>query len=189
MEWIRSLDYQILSAIAAMRNDLLTAVMVFITHLGDNGTVWLVLAAACLARRKTRLCGAAMLLALLLSLLVGNITIKPLVARPRPFLTYPELVRLIEQGGYSFPSAHAMSSFSAGTAFFLFFRRRGQALFGVPCLLLAAGIAFSRLYVGVHYPSDVLCGAFFGISLAFAAVWLTDWAYRRLSPKNDTQEK
>lgn len=173
MEFIQSLDYQILAAIIEyVRSDFLTPLVLFITHLGDGGTVWLILAALCLVRRQTRPCGAAMLVALLIGLLVGNMTIKPLVARPRPFLTDPELTNLIRQGGWSFPSAHAMSSFAAATSFYLFFRRKGHAAYGIPCLVLAALIALSRLYVCVHYPSDVLCGALLGVALAFLATGL-----------------
>lgn len=173
MEFIQSLDYQILAAIIAhVRSDFLTPLVLFITHLGDGGTVWIILAALCLLRRQTRPCGVTMLLALLIGLLVGNMTIKPLVARPRPFLTYPELTNLIKQGGWSFPSAHAMSSFAAATSFFLFFRRSGHAVYGIPVLVLAALIALSRLYVCVHYPSDVFCGALLGVALAFLSTWL-----------------
>lgn len=187
MTFIASLDYRLLSAIAAARHELLTAVLIFITRLGDHGAVWLVLAAICLARRKTRPCGVAMLLALLLSLLVGNLTLKPLIARARPFETYPELVSLIAQGGFSFPSAHAMSSFAAGFACHLFMRKSGRHLIGIFCLLLASGIAFSRVYVGVHYPSDVLCGALIGIVLAIISTALTQRIFhQKISKSGET---
>lgn len=173
MEFIQSLDYQILSFIAeSVRSDFLTPIMLFITRLGDGGIVWLILAAICLVKKKTRPCGAAMLLSLVIGLLIGNLTIKPLVARPRPFLTYPELTNLVAQGGYSFPSAHAMSSFAAATVFYLFFRKNGHTAYGIPVLILAALIALSRLYVCVHYPSDVLCGTLLGIVIAVISVWL-----------------
>lgn len=173
MEFIQSLDYQILSFIAeSVRSDFLTPIMLFITRLGDGGIVWLILAAICLVKKKTRPCGAAMLLSLVIGLLIGNLTIKPLVARPRPFLTYPELTNLVAQGGYSFPSAHAMSSFAAATVFYLFSRKHGHAAYGTPVLILAALIALSRLYVCVHYPSDVLCGTLLGIVIAIISVWL-----------------
>ncbi len=173
MEFIQSLDYQILSFIAeSVRSDFLTPIMLFITRLGDGGIVWLILAAICLVKKKTRPCGAAMLLSLVIGLLIGNLTIKPLVARPRPFLTYPELTNLVAQGGYSFPSAHAMSSFAAATVFYLFFRKSGHTAYGIPVLILAALIALSRLYVCVHYPSDVLCGTLLGIVIAIISVWL-----------------
>lgn len=173
MEFIQSLDYQILSFIAeSVRSDFLTPIMLFITRLGDGGIVWLILATLCLLKKKTRPCGAAMLLSLVIGLLIGNLTIKPLVSRPRPFLTYPELTNLVEQGGYSFPSAHAMSSFAAATVFYLFFRKNGHTAYSVPVLILAALIALSRLYVCVHYPSDVLCGTLLGIVIAVISVWL-----------------
>ena len=173
MEFIQSLDYQILSFIVeSVRSNFLTPIMLFITRLGDGGIVWLILAAICLVKKKTRPCGAAMLLSLVIGLLIGNLTIKPLVARPRPFLTYPELTNLVAQGGYSFPSAHAMSSFAAATVFYLFSRKHGHAAHGIPALILAALIALSRLYVCVHYPSDVLCGTLLGIVIAIISVWL-----------------
>ena len=173
MEFIQSLDYQILSFIVeSVRSNFLTPIMLFITRLGDGGIIWLILATFCLLKKKTRPCGAAMLLSLVIGLLIGNLTIKPLVARPRPFLTYPELTNLVEQGGYSFPSAHAMSSFAAATVFYIFFLKCRHAAYGIPVLILAALIALSRLYVCVHYPSDVLCGTLLGIVIAIISVWL-----------------
>ncbi len=180
LELIQSTDYAILHVLCEqVRSAVLTPVMLCITHLGDGGAVWLVLAALCLVRRPTRRCGVAMLLALLLGLLVGNLAIKNLVARPRPFETYPELVNLVAQGGYSFPSAHAMSSFAAATGLFLFCRSWGRTALGVLPLVLAALIAFSRLYVCVHYPSDVVCGALLGVLLGCLATYLVKRARQR----------
>lgn len=162
---ITAIDYYILSHfILPFRCAPLTALMTAITHLGDGGMVWLAIALICLLRPKTRRAGIAVLAALVLGLLIGNMTIKPLIARPRPFITFPELTALVKQGGYSFPSAHAMSSFAAATAIFFFHRKSGAV-----CLVLAALIAFSRLYVCVHYPSDVLCGILLGIGIGFVS--------------------
>ena len=189
MELLQSLDYQILFFLQErLRSPVLTPVMLFFTALGDSGAVWLALAAACLFRRSTRACGAAMLLALLLGLLTGNLILKNLFARPRPFLTYSSLHHLVAQGGYSFPSAHAMSSFAAAGSFFLFFRQHGRTVFGVPALVLAALIAFSRLYVGVHYPSDVLCGCLIGLALAYAAVHIIPCVFH-LNHSGDSQHE
>ena len=177
MELLQSLDYQILFFLQErLRSPVLTPVMLFFTALGDGGAVWLALAAACLFRRSTRACGAAMLLALLLGLLTGNLILKNLFARPRPFLTY------------SFPSAHAISSFAAAGSFLLFFRQHGRTVFGVPALVLAALIAFSRLYVGVHYPSDVLCGCLIGLALAYAAVHIIPCVFH-LNHSGDSQHE
>ena len=186
MEFIQAMDYQILTSIVMhLRSEVLTPVFLCITHLGDGGVLWLLTAALCLTRRATRPCGVAILLALVLGLFAGNLVIKNLVARPRPFQTYPELFNLIEQGGYSFPSAHAMSSFASATAVFLFFRRRGQRWPGVVMLTAAALIAFSRLYVCVHYPSDVVCGMLLGIALGCLSTALVR-RYYPSSPRNRT---
>lgn len=174
---IQALDYEMLRAIVVqLRTFPLTAVMLFITHLGDAGFLWLVCAAVCLVRPRTRRCGIVILACLLLGLIVGNGMIKPLIARPRPFITFPELLPLIEQGGWSFPSAHAMSSFSAATAIFAFYRKPG-----IICYVMAALIAFSRLYVCVHYPSDVLCGILLGLAIGLICSRLIPYLLDRIS--------
>ena len=171
MEAILSLDHTILRLIAELLvNDVLTPVMQFITALGNDGMIWILLALLCLLRPATRRTGISMLAALLLSLLVGNLLIKPLVARPRPFQQYADLIPLIAPPGeFSFPSGHASSSFAAATALFSHHKKTGAA-----ALVLAALIAFSRLYVCVHFPSDVLCGSLLGILLGIAAVLLSN---------------
>ena len=166
MEIILSLDYSILRLIADhLVNDALTVFMRMITSLGNGGMIWILIAFLCILRPSTRRCGISMLSALLLSLLIGNCLIKPLVARPRPFQQYADLVPLIAPPGeFSFPSGHSSSSFAAATALFMHHRKAGTA-----ALILAALIAFSRLYVCVHFPSDVLCGSLLGIFLGAAA--------------------
>lgn len=171
MEIILSLDYSILRLIADhLVNDALTVVMRLITSLGNGGMIWILIAFLCMLRPSTRRCGISMLGALLLSLLIGNCLIKPLVARPRPFQQYADLVPLIAPPGeFSFPSGHSSSSFAAAAAFFLHHKKAGTA-----ALVLAALIAFSRLYVCVHFPSDVLCGSLLGILLGIAAFKLVN---------------
>ena len=166
MDVICTFDYNILTWIAEhLVTDPLTAVMRFITTLGDGGMIWIFLALLFLLRPATRKCGYAMIVALLMSLLVNNLLIKSLVARPRPFLQYSELIPLIAPpGGYSFPSGHSSSSFAAAFSCFMHNKKAG-----VPLIVLAALIAFSRLYVCVHFPTDVLCGSFLGILLGVFA--------------------
>lgn len=172
MQWLSFWDHQLLLGIAAhLRADWLTPILYVLTTINNHGEIWLLLALICLLRPNTRRCGAAMLTALVFGLLVGNVGLKPLVARPRPFQTYTDLTTLIPPpGGFSFPSGHTLSSFTAATACFYFFRRPGVA-----CYVLACLIAFSRLYFCVHYPTDVLCGAILGVVLGVLAARLTDW--------------
>lgn len=166
MELIQSLDIQALFWIAEhIRCDLLTPVMTCLTHLCDHGEIWLTLALILLLRPGTRKCGAAILLAMVFGLILGNGVIKNVVARPRPFVSYPELHRLVDPGGeFSFPSGHTLTSFCAATALFCFYKKPAAAAY-----VLAALIGFTRLYVAVHYPTDVLAGAVLGIVLGTIA--------------------
>lgn len=134
-----------------------------LTKLGNGGILWILLTAVLLAIPKTRKVGLAVACALLLELLVCNLLAKPLVARPRPFSYRPELQLLISApNDFSFPSGHTGASFAAASALFF----RGNRLW-IPACVLAVLIAFSRLYLYVHFPSDVFAGAFLGGFLGF----------------------
>ena len=171
LDIIRSVDYNILLLIAdKLRGGVLDPVMTMLSLMGNGGAVWITLALLLLFFRKTRRAGAAMLLAMLVGFLVGNLWLKELVMRPRPFVTHSDLTALLDPGDpWSFPSGHALSSFAAATAFCCFHRKAG-----VLALVLAALIAFSRLYASVHYPTDVLAGALLGVLLGLAAAALVD---------------
>ena len=98
--------------------------------------------------------------------LITNVTLKNLVARTRPYEVVEGLVLLIEkQRDYSFPSGHTCASFAAAGVYWRMLPKK----FGIPLVILAAMIAFSRLYVGVHYPTDVLAGLLIGLFAAWAA--------------------
>ena len=171
LDIIRSVDYNILLLIAdKLRGGVLDPVMTMLSLMGNGGAVWITLAVLLLFFRKTRRAGVAMLLALAAGYVIGNLCIKELVMRPRPFVTHSDLTALLDPGDpWSFPSGHALSSFAAATALCCFHRKTG-----VLALVLAALIAFSRLYASVHYPTDVLAGMLIGIALAHAAAFLTD---------------
>lgn len=152
-----------------LRSAAATPAMEFITHLGDTAFIWIVMAAVFFAFRRTRATGFQVLAALLGSLVINNLILKNLVARVRPYEVVEGLRLLIErQPDWSFPSGHSASSFAAAAVIFLNHRRTGW-----PAVVLAALIAFSRLYVGVHYPTDVLFGALSGILIGTAVcrVW------------------
>ncbi|MDO5519296.1 MAG: phosphatase PAP2 family protein [bacterium] len=160
-----------------VRNDVLTPVFKFITHLGDSGMIWIVLSLLLLISRKTRKVGLASLLALLFSLLVNNGILKNLVARTRPYDVVNGLQLLIErQTDFSFPSGHTGSSFAAAVVMFHALPRK----YGVPALVLAFLIALSRLYVGVHYPTDVIFAACSGTVLGILAYRVTDVFWDRV---------
>ena len=131
----------------------------------NHGEVWILLAALLLLLRRQRKYGLAVTLALLLDLAACNLLLKPLIGRGRPFLLRPELVLLVHPpGDASFPSGHTAASFAAVFAL----RASGSCLW-IPACVLASAIAFSRLYLYVHWPTDILGGILLGACVGWAA--------------------
>ncbi|MBO5159182.1 MAG: phosphatase PAP2 family protein [Lachnospiraceae bacterium] len=161
----------------SVRNPILNSIMIFITSLGDGGIIWIAATIALLIPKKTRKVGIMSAVALLGSLLINNNLIKNIVQRPRPYVTFTDLQIIIPQPSeFSFPSGHTSSSFASAAVFY----RHLPKKFGVPAVILAALIGFSRLYVGVHYPTDVLAGAVMGILLSYMAEYLVDFLAKKL---------
>jgi len=162
MEGLLALDGGILLWVQeTLRQDWLTPVVAFFTHLGDKGLLWIALCALLLCFKKTRKAGAAGAIALVFSLLLTNGVLKNLVGRTRPWLDVAGLTALVhEPDPNSFPSGHTSAAFAAALAWWQTMPRRWQAVVGV---VAAALMGLSRLYVGVHYPTDVLCGALVGV--------------------------
>lgn len=139
----------------------LSGTMKFIAGIGDFGMVWLVLVLLLSLNTKTQLLSQKMLAALLLATIVGQVTIKSLVRRKRPCHTFHDVDMLIPiPSDYSFPSGHTTSSFACATTVCFFFPRVGAI-----CILFAFLMAFSRLYLFVHYLSDVTFAIILGISV------------------------
>ncbi len=182
IEWAYELDENILLFIQQyVREDFLTPVMKMITMLGNAGFIWIVFTIVLLMIKKYRRLGVSCCNALILSLLINNIFLKNFIARSRPFDVISELTPLIARPtDYSFPSGHTACSFAVG---FLLFRKLPKK-YGVPILLLVLLISFSRLYVGVHYPSDVIAGAISGIGISFLAEKITELFEQRKVEKN-----
>ena len=138
-----------------------------ITHLGDGGFIWILLSIGLLFFQKTRRVGITAILSLFLGSLMTNVALKQIVARARPYEVIQDLQILIErQSDFSFPSGHTCASFAAAVVMYQCLPRR----YGVLCLILAILISFLRLYVGVHYPTDVLVGGVVGYFSAWLAI-------------------
>lgn len=152
-----------------LRQTWLTIFMKMATFLGNGGILWIALCIILLFFRETRFAAAAGFLALLCSVLVINALLKNLIGRDRPFNRIQDLIVLIKRPqDFSFPSGHTSSSFAVSTVFLCTL----PFWLGLPALLIAFTIAFSRLYLGAHYPTDVLCGAILGILFGTAALYL-----------------
>ncbi len=172
LETIYMLDAQILLWIQnTLRQPFLNPLMKFVTSLGDSGSIWIFLALFCLFFHKMRKGGKAVLIALLLSFIVNNLILKRLFGRIRPYDVIEGLTILIHKPGeFSFPSGHTASSFGAATAFYI----NGDKRWGVAAIFLAAAIGFTRMYVGVHYPTDVLGGMISGIFTGILSSWMVN---------------
>ena len=155
-----NIELSILDWIQTLNTPFLDKIMVFITRLGDAGIIWIVLSIVLLLIPKTRKSGAVMVAALVVDVLLCNIVLKNLVARTRPYDVNTGVHLLVAKlHDYSFPSGHTAASFASVTALYL----AGEKKLWKFALVLACLIAISRLYLYVHYPTDVLGGILFGV--------------------------
>ncbi len=141
--------------------------MPVLSTIANSGLVWIAIAVVMMFFRKTRSSAIVLLFAMLLGLVIGEVVLKNVVCRVRPFY-YTDIALLIPAPkSYSFPSGHTCSSFAAATVLMKMDKR-----FGVSALVLATLIGFSRLYNYVHFPTDVLCGALLGVFCGIFMCWL-----------------
>ena len=173
MSWIQQFDLSILLFIQEhLRTAWMNGFWEFITHFGDGGIFWILLAVAFMIPKKTRKVGIMAGCSLILSFLITNVTLKPLVDRVRPY-NYSDLIiplgRIPSEA--SFPSGHTSASFSCA----LIYVRMLPKKYGIPLVVLATLIALSRLYLCVHFPTDVLGG--FLVAMVSSTVVYTCYQY------------
>ena len=172
------LDLAVFEWVQGIRNPVLTVLMKVITTLGDEGILFIAIGLILLLTKKYRKIGLTILVALVVMLICNNFVLKEIFARERPFnlfATFPE--KYADWGGeaaryiypdfvkaphsYSFPSGHTSSAFAAGVAVLICNRK-----FGIPATIFAFIMGFTRIYVGVHYTTDVIAAAIVGIFYA-----------------------
>ena len=162
-----SFDLPVLDWIQAnIQSGFMDKFMPFITKFGDHGTFWMIVAALLFLFPKTRKTGLGMAIAMMIGLLVCNVTLKPLVGRIRPYDLQAELGVAIQLLGermhdFSFPSGHTIASFEAAVVMLKISKK-----LGIPAMILAVLISFSRLYLYVHYPTDVIASIILGTLFA-----------------------
>ena len=159
-DFITRFDFSVLYFIQEhICNPFLDVVSVFLSKAFNGGIAWIVLCALLLIFRKTRYMGIVAITALALALLIGELGLKNVICRPRPCHIDPSISLLVKTpSSYSCPSGHTGSSFAAATALFLCNKK-----WGIPALVMAVIIGLSRMYLFVHFPTDVLFGAVVGI--------------------------
>ena len=170
------MEIQILNWLQGLHTPVLDKIMCFITHLGDAGIIWIVFTIVLLLIPKTRKSGVIMAAALIVDVLLCNVLLKNLVARTRPFDINTAVQLLIEKPhDYSFPSGHTAASFASVTALYL---AKEKKLWKA-ALVLAVLIALSRLYLYVHYPTDIIGGVIFGSLSGYLGYKIVLWIQKR----------
>lgn len=172
MEWLLEMDAGLLDWLrVSFANPLLDTIMIGVSALGDGGFLWIALGVLfLLLGRKKRTWirrGWMVLLSLAGNALVCNVILKPLVNRTRPYVLMGYDILIPPVGDASFPSGHTAASFAAATAIYAMDRK-----WGILAYVFAALMGFSRLYLGVHFPTDVLAGAVCGVVTAKLVLWL-----------------
>ncbi len=170
-ELIQSADETVLRWIAEnLRAPWLTAILSFYTQLGNAGLLFIAAALILLLFRATRKGGAAALTSMLLGFLVTNVTLKHLVGRARPWVVMENFTALVAEGDpNSVPSGHSCSAFAFAVALAVILPQKWAK---AAALVAAAVMALSRLYVGVHFPSDVLVGSLVGAVCGLLGAWI-----------------
>lgn len=166
------MELDFLHALQNLRSEWLDTIVLHLTDLGDGGFIWIVTSILMTvlpalgketreSRKKRGKTGVCMIISLIITVVIVNIVLKHSVQRLRPFQVDRSIVPLITPSDYSFPSGHTASSFAASTSILLQYRK-----WGIAAIVLAGVIAFTRLYLFVHFPTDVLVGMLIGIAVA-----------------------
>ena len=177
------MDFTILYALNNIHTNVLDKIMIGITYLGEKGIFWMLIAVILLFNPKTRKCGIFMAISMAIGLIIGNGLLKNIIARNRPcWIDNGVNLLIANPKDFSFPSGHTLASFEAAVTIFLFNKK-----YGIITLALATLIGISRLYLFVHFPSDVLAGAVFGTLIAIGVYTIGNKVIYRLN-KDEEEE-
>ncbi|MCM1133311.1 MAG: phosphatase PAP2 family protein [Ruminococcus flavefaciens] len=171
MDVIREIDFLVLDYIREhMRSGFLDNIMPVITAFGNLGIFWVAVALIISAKAKYRKCSITMMIGMILGVVIGNFAVKNIIRRDRPCWINEIGNMLIDNPqDFSFPSGHTMSSFIAATILCYYDKKLGIPSFGIAIL-----IAFSRLYLYVHFPTDIIGGALLGVGIAVMTISATN---------------
>ncbi len=166
MNFLNSAEITILDVIQEnLTSPLLDKIMLFFTYLCEYGLVSIICALVLLGIARTRKIGLTLVFSLLLGFVIGNIVLKPCISRIRPYDVNTAINLIVDkQSDYSFPSGHTLAAFETAFSVFWWNKKIGRYLIATAC-----AVGFSRLYLYVHYPTDVLAGAFLGIAFSYVA--------------------
>ncbi len=150
--------------------------MTFITHLSDGGAIWIIAAIIMLIIPKYRRYGVILSAVLILGAILNSLLLKPIIDRARPFEDLENIILLITPpADASFPSGHTLVSFSSAIVIL-----NADKKAGIAALILAVLTAFSRMYLYVHFPTDILAGAFLGTVISVSCIFVSN----KIKPSN-----
>ncbi len=174
MDW----EFTILDYIQKQRTPMLDKLMPCVSMMGKLSLIWVLIAGACLCFKRSRKAGRSLTVNLIFDLIAANGIIKPIVCRLRPCVLNSS-VELLTKVPFdaSFPSGHTLYAFAAATVLMRYHKWYGLAAYLFACLM-----GFSRLYLYVHFPTDVLLGAVFGILFALFTAWLEKQLFEEKKP-------
>lgn len=159
-------ELSVLEWFDSIHGSVLDPIMVGITYSATSGLIWFVMGFLMTCSQKWRRCGVSVIVAVILAYIVVDVALKPLVCRERPFDVSDFDLLIAAPDTWSFPSGHTASAFAGATAILIHNRR-----WGVVAMVYAVLVGVSRLYLCVHWPTDVIAGAIIGIAVAVIAVW------------------
>lgn len=164
MNFITKIDISILNLIQNLKSPLMDKIMTTITAFGNMGIFWILLIIIFLTTKEYKKMAKYMIICLLVNIIIVNLIIKPAVGRQRPFEIVDGIKLLVlKPQDPSFPSGHSAISFCMLTVILLFSKSKSLKII---TSILAVLIAFSRLYLYVHFPSDVFSGIIIGVFVA-----------------------
>ena len=175
--------------LAKNAGDFLTPILKFITMLGNTGWAFIVLGVVFLLFKNTRKAGVGVLVALLLGFIFTNLLLKNVIDRTRPYLASEEYFRFwefvngVKESEKSFPSGHATATCAAMTALFFSFNKKWSWV----AFLFAALMGFTRIYLVVHYLTDVIAGLIVGAVAGTLAALIRNYIYRILYEKQKSE--
>ena len=176
-----AIELQILDWLQKLHSPVGDTLMAWITRLGDNGIIWILLTAVLLCIPKTRKSGLILMMALCVDAVLCNAILKNLFARTRPFDVNPSVQLLISRPkDFSFPSGHTAASFASVMALYL----AGEKKLWKPALVLAVLIAFSRMYFYVHFPTDIIGGVIVGLCSGYLGYRIVE-KVQKIRDRND----